>query len=96
LLINSIGCFAIGVLMVCVTEAWTTGRWANPLVRPFLGTGILGGFTTFSTYTDEIRARLDSGATAVAFTYLAGSIMLCLGAVAVGMTLTRYVIESTE
>lgn len=41
--INVSGCLLIGVLMVLVTEVWST-RW---LLRPFLGTGVLGGYTTF-------------------------------------------------
>src|SRR6476661_3436681 len=41
---NVLGCFLIGVLMVVVVERWPDRR----LVRPFFGTGILGGFTTFS------------------------------------------------
>lgn len=46
--VNVLGCGLIGVLMVLVAE----GGWsAHPLLRPFLGVGVLGGFTTFSTYT---------------------------------------------
>src|SRR3981189_2575723 len=41
--INVSGCLLIGVLMVLVTQVWT-GR---PLLRPFLGIGVLGGFPTF-------------------------------------------------
>ena len=45
------GCAVIGVFMVLITDVWT----AHPLVRPFFGTGVLGGFTTFSTYATDVR-----------------------------------------
>jgi CrcB protein len=82
--INVAGCFAIGVLMVLVTEV----RTAHPLVRPFLGTGVLGGFTTFSTYAEEVRALLPESV-AVAATYLAGTLLAALVATAAGTWLTR-------
>ena len=58
LLVNVVGCALMGVLMVLVTERFV----APPLLRPFLGTGVLGGFTTFSTYAvDADRLfRLDA------------------------------------
>ncbi|MFD9352984.1 fluoride efflux transporter FluC, partial [Streptomyces diastaticus] len=40
--VNVVGCAAIGVLMVLITDVWPAHR----LVRPFFGTGVLGGFTT--------------------------------------------------
>ena len=52
---NAAGCFAIGVLMVVVAQV-LPGR---PLLRPFLGVGVLGGFTTFSTYALEIQRMVD-------------------------------------
>jgi protein CrcB len=61
--IKVLGCFLIGVLMVLITEVWSAHR----LVRPFLGVGILGGFTTFSTYVEEIRGLLQPDSVSVAF-----------------------------
>ncbi|MFD3742950.1 fluoride efflux transporter CrcB [Nocardia sp. NPDC058633] len=87
LTVNVLGCFAIGVLMVVVTELWA----APKLVRPFLGIGVLGGFTTFSTYSLEIRGLLDTGATGTAVAYLAVSVLAALGAVAVAMSAARWV-----
>src|SRR5206468_23399 len=49
--VNVLGCGLIGVLMVLVGELWTGRR----LLRPFLGTGVLGGFTTFSTYAVDLQ-----------------------------------------
>ncbi|WP_353074000.1 fluoride efflux transporter CrcB [Amycolatopsis carbonis] len=84
-LINVTGCFLIGVLMVAVTEAWTAHR----LVRPFLGVGILGGYTTFSTYVVEIHGLLRPGTVGLAFGYLAGTLVAALVAVVAGMALAR-------
>ncbi|TCJ99467.1 fluoride efflux transporter CrcB [Nocardia alba] len=87
LTVNVLGCFAIGVLMVVVTELWE----APKLVRPFLGIGVLGGFTTFSTYSLEIRRLIGTGATGTALAYLGLSVLAALGAVAVAMIATRWV-----
>jgi CrcB protein len=83
--INVAGCFAIGVLMVIVTEL----RPAHPLVRPFLGTGVLGGFTTFSAYAEELRALLRPEWMVTAVLYLAGTVLAALAATVAGMRLTR-------
>ena len=88
---NVLGCFLIGVLMVLITEVWTAHR----LVRPFLGVGVLGGFTTFSTYTNEIRALLRPGSVGVAMAYLAGTLLCALLAVIAAMWLTRLLTRST-
>ena len=83
--INTLGCLLIGVLMVLITEVWTVHR----LVRPFLGVGVLGGFTTFSTYALEIRNLLHTGAVAVAFVYLVGTFLAAMLAVLAGAWITR-------
>jgi CrcB protein len=84
---NVVGCFLIGVLMVLVTEVWSAHR----LVRPFLGVGILGGFTTFSTYAVETRGLLRPGTVGVAFAYAAGTLICAMLAVITGVWLTRTV-----
>jgi fluoride exporter len=83
--INVAGCFLIGVLMVLVTEAFR----AHPLVRPALGTGVLGGFTTFSTYANEVHGLLRPGEVLLAFGYLFASLACGLVAAALGIRLTR-------
>lgn len=88
---NVLGCFLIGVLMVLITEV----RPAHRLVRPFLGVGVLGGFTTFSTYTNEIRALLRPGSVGVAMAYLAGTLLCALLAVILAMWSTRMLTRST-
>jgi fluoride exporter len=83
-LVNVLGCLAIGVLMCVITELVTPHR----LLRPFLGVGVLGGFTTFSTYvTDALRLALSAPLAALG--YLLATVLCCLLAVFVGITATR-------
>ncbi|MDT8915282.1 fluoride efflux transporter CrcB [Amycolatopsis sp. PS_44_ISF1] len=91
-LTNVSGCFLIGVLMVVITEV----RPAHRLVRPFLGVGVLGGFTTFSTYAVETRGLLQPGSVPLAFGYLGGTLVAALLAVLAGMALTRVVAVRPE
>ena len=55
----------------------------HPLLRPALGTGVLGGFTTLSTYSEETRSLLASGHTGTASAYLLGTLAACLVGVAI-------------
>lgn len=89
LLTNVAGCFAIGVLMVVVVERLPSSR----LVRPFFGTGLLGGFTTFSTYAVDTRALLAAGRPAAAATYLFGTLVLGLLAVVLALRATERVLR---
>jgi CrcB protein len=83
--INVVGCALIGVLMVLITEVWA----AHPLVRPFFGVGVLGGFTTFSTYANEVRGLLRPGELPLAFGYLLATLACALLAVVAASWLTR-------
>ena len=85
LIVNTWGCLAIGVLMVLIVEA----RPAHRLVRPFLGVGVLGGYTTFSTYAVDVQILITAGRPGVALGYLAGTAVAALVAVQVGVVLTR-------
>ena len=86
--INVSGCLLIGVLMVLLTDVWPTRR----LLRPFLGTGVLGGYTTFSTYILDIQHLLAADAARTALAYLAGTLLAALAAVYAGLTLTRWAV----
>jgi CrcB protein len=86
-LVNTSGCFLIGVLMVVVTELTAPHR----LVRPFLGVGVLGGYTTFSTATVEVQQLAQNGRAGLALGYLLGTVVAALTAAAFGMALTRAI-----
>jgi CrcB protein len=83
--VNVLGCLLIGVLMVFVVEV----GGAHPLLRPFAGVGVLGGFTTFSTYAVDTGSLLRAGRPGVALAYWAGTLVLALVAVVVGVVLAR-------
>jgi CrcB protein len=83
-LTNVSGCLLIGILLVVITEA----RTVHPLSRPFLGTGVLGGFTTFSTFSVETE-RLLGGHPLTAVTYFFGTVAAALLAVQTGVVVTR-------
>ncbi|MGH3328360.1 MAG: fluoride efflux transporter CrcB [Streptomycetales bacterium] len=82
---NVVGCLLIGALMVLITEAFVAHR----LVRPFLGVGVLGGFTTYSTYAVEAQQLIEDGAAGRAFTYIFATLVAALIAVVIGMATTR-------
>lgn len=84
--INVSGCLLVGVLMVLIGEVWSAHR----LLRPFLGTGVLGGYTTFSTYTVDAHVLFDGGHAGLGFTYLGATLVCALAAVWVGALLTRW------
>lgn len=83
--VNVVGCAVMGVLMVLITE----GRQTHPLARPFLGTGVLGGFTTFSTYAVDIERLTDLHEARTALGYLALTLVTALAAIWLTTTATR-------
>lgn len=80
-LVNVTGCLAIGLLMVVIAVRWPRSRY----VRPLLGVGVLGGFTTFSTYALESRDLVASGAAPTSALYVVASLGAGLLAVVAGL-----------
>lgn len=89
---NVVGGFLIGVLMVVVTDV---APGAGNL-RPFLGIGVLGGFTTFSTYIVGIVQAVNAGAVLLALVYAFATMAAALGAAALGMHATRRLLPRRE
>lgn len=87
---NVAGCLLLGALMVFVLEVWPPSRY----VRPFFGVGVLGGFTTFSTYTSEIVHLAQGGHWALADSYALDSLIAGLVAVWCGMAAARALTRS--
>jgi len=81
MLVNVAGSFAIGVLFVMLSTRTT--------LSPFLMTGVLGGFTTFSAFSLDAMKLWQTGQAFPAFVYVAGSVVLSLAAVALGAALTK-------
>jgi CrcB protein len=74
--INVVGC----TLLAALPAVPAVRR--RVLLPPLLGTGVLGGFTTLSTYADQSRALLAAGNTGLAAAYVLGTLAACLLAVA--------------
>jgi len=85
LVVNVVGCAVIGVFMVVISEVWAAHR----LVRPFFGTGVLGGFTTFSTYAVDIEQLVSKGRAGTGLVYLGVTLLAALAAVWSAVWLTR-------
>lgn len=84
-LVNATGCLLLGVLMVILLELTSPHR----LVRPFLGVGVLGGYTTFSTFTTDAGALLQAHRPLVALLYVLTTMIACGMAVWVGSVTTQ-------
>jgi CrcB protein len=90
LCVNLLGCALIGVLLVLVTERGPV----HPLWRPLLGTGVLGGFTTFSTYSVDLQRELSDGRAGQALGYGGGTLVGAVLAVAVATAVTRKLVAA--
>ena len=85
---NILGSFIMGVLiswfalMAEVSQVW----------KAFLMVGLLGAFTTFSTFSMDAVLLFERGAVAAAGLYIAGSVVLAIGGLVAGMTLVRMLV----
>ena len=70
--INLIGC---GLLAVVVVAAARMRPRRAQLLRPLLGTGLIGGFTTFSTFTLDVQRLLFHGQVVLVAGYLAATVL---------------------
>jgi CrcB protein len=92
--INVSGCLLIGVLMVLLLDGRPASHPAvHPLARPFLGTGILGGYTTFSTFAADVDRLVRAGRPGIALLYLLITVLGCAAAVWLATALTRAAIR---
>lgn len=78
-LINVTGSFFIGLLATLLADS------ANPNWRPLLITGLLGGYTTFSSFEWEALAAARGGAGGIALLYILGSVIIGFGACWLGV-----------
>ncbi|WP_333868146.1 fluoride efflux transporter CrcB [Cypionkella sp.] len=85
LFVNILGSFAMGVLIVALAKKGGTH------LAPFLMTGILGGFTTFSAFSLDSFTLWERGDITTALAYVAGTVILSLGALAAGIYLSREI-----
>jgi fluoride exporter len=83
--VNVSGCFCLGLLMVYLLDVWPPHRY----LRPFLAIGLIGGYTTFSTYAGGVLTLLTGRAFALADAYALTSILAALVAVWCGLKAGR-------
>lgn len=85
--VNALGSFLIGVAFVALLQDKSLGKY-----MPFVMTGLLGGFTTYSTFSLDTLQLIEDGAFLQAAIYAFGTLALCLVACATGLWLTRCVV----
>lgn len=87
LVVNVSGAFLLGIVMTLAIERGDLGRWW----QLFLGVGILGGYTTFSTFAFETVELMREGAMAGAVLNAAGSVLLGVCAAVAGIYVGRMI-----
>jgi len=85
LVVNAVGCFAIGLVATFADEH----RLLPPALRLFLVAGVLGGFTTFSTFGLETWRLVEEGLASQAAVNAVASVVASVTAVVVGVLLAR-------
>jgi len=83
--VNVSGSFLLGLLLTFVLERWPPTQY----VRPFVAIGVLGTYTTFSTYSVEADLLFKDGHVAVGVAYVLGSVAAAGLAVYLGMVTAR-------
>ena len=85
LTVNVLGSFLLGLVMQLALST----DWISPTARLTIATGVLGGFTTYSSFNYETLRLLDGGSWLLAGANLAGTVAGCLVAGTLGMALAR-------
>ena len=82
--INVLGCLLIGMVVPVLA-----GHPREEHLRPFIVTGVLGGFTTFSAFALETGVMLDEGKLGLAGVYIGATLLLGMLAVPLGVRISR-------
>ncbi len=85
LAVNIIGCFLIGIIYGLSDKGNVNAEW-----RLFLATGIMGGFTTFSSFSNETVSMMRDAQYWQAFSYVGISVIIGLAATFGGISLIKY------
>lgn len=84
LVVNIIGCFLIGLVFALTDRGNLTPEW-----RLFLATGLIGGFTTFSAFSNEAVGLLRNGQLWYATAYIVASVIIGLLATFLGISILK-------
>jgi CrcB protein len=88
LAVNISGSFALGLLIGLMANAWAPA----PEIRAFATVGILGAFTTFSTFALDVAFLAERHRSGLAAAYALASVGLSVGAFAASLALTSVVV----
>lgn len=88
LFVNVAGSLLMGVVVELVALRWST----SAEMRALIAVGILGGFTTFSTFSLDIVTLMNQGNTTGAGVYIVVSVILSVAALILGLRLTRFIL----
>lgn len=83
--VNVVGSFIIGLMVEMIARRFN----ASMELRVFIVTGILGGFTTWSSFSLDTMMLFERGAIAAAAAYVIGSLVVSFAAVFAGLALGR-------
>jgi CrcB protein len=86
LTVNVVGCFLIGLVFGFSERGNMAPEW-----RLFLATGLLGGFTTFSAFSNETVGMLRDGQLWYATAYISSSVIIGLVATFTGISITKLI-----
>lgn len=86
LLVNVLGSLVLGVLVEVFALKWSVSEG----VRGLLVVGLLGAFTTFSTFSLDVALLYERGELMAAAAYVVASVILSIGALFVGLALVRW------
>jgi CrcB protein len=92
LLVNLVGCLLIGVLLAVLLARFAHSPW----LRPFLAVGVLGGFTTYSTFAVDVVRLTGAGHDLLAVAYVLASVLGGVGAVVVGLVIGRVAVRAVD
>lgn len=84
LIVNILACLILGFIIGLADDR----QFISPTTRLFWTIGVCGGFSTFSTFSNETLSLLQNGLTASAMLYVVLSLLLCIGATFGGMYLS--------
>ncbi len=88
LIVNVLGSLVMGLAAVAMMERFP-GSWGR--FAPFLMTGVLGGFTTFSAFSLDALFLIERGRNLAAVAYIGGSVALSIAGLWAGLALARGV-----
>ena len=89
LTVNILGSFIMGALIVLFAHIWQPSQ----TVKVFLITGLLGAFTTFSTFSLDVSTLWERGDMLATAGYVIGSVVLSVGALFLAMALVRNLVS---